>query len=137
VGGYLSHGSDGALRARDRPRSAFPSASSQTLPTFNHIRWQRRRRSLDFSANADIMSDMKTFTVRELDREPAVVLDAADREGVVRIKRRDGRSYSIQPEAQPSHISGLPDFRARIRKIFPKPISKSQAQKFDELLAGE
>src|SRR5262245_8716327 len=36
---------------------------------------------LDFAANADIMSDMKTFTVRELDREPATVLDAADKDG--------------------------------------------------------
>ncbi|HZQ47479.1 MAG TPA: hypothetical protein VFC07_10735 [Verrucomicrobiae bacterium] len=92
---------------------------------------------LDFSANADIMSDMKTFTVRELDRQPSAVLDAADRDGVVRIKRRNGRVYSLQPESQPSQITRLPDFRARIKKIFPKPISKAQAQMFDKLLAGE
>ena len=83
------------------------------------------------------MSDMRTFTVRELDREPAAVLDAADRDGAVRIKRRDGRSYSIQPEARPARVTQLPDFRARIARIFPKPISKSQAQLFDKLLAGE
>ncbi len=83
------------------------------------------------------MSDMKTFTVRQLDREPAAVLDAADREGVVRIKRRDGRSYSVKPEARPLRITALPDFRARIKKNFPRPISKSQAALFDRLLAGE
>jgi len=83
------------------------------------------------------MSDMKTFTVRELDREPTMVLDAADKDGVVRIKRRNGKSYSIQPESRPSRVTELPDFHARIKKIFPKPISKSQAHKFDKLLAGE
>jgi hypothetical protein len=40
---------------------------------------------LTASSNADIMPDMKTFTVRDLDREPSVVLDAADRHGAVRI----------------------------------------------------
>jgi hypothetical protein len=92
---------------------------------------------LDFSANADIMSDMKTFTVRQLDREPGAVLDAADSDGAVRVKRRDGRSYSIQPEARSARIKELPDFLGRIKRIFPKPVSKSQAQEFDKLIAGE
>lgn len=83
------------------------------------------------------MSDMKTFTVRELDREPAAVLDAADKEGVARIKRRDGRMYTIRPESTGKKITSLPDFRARINQIFPKPISKTQAQIFDRLIAGE
>jgi hypothetical protein len=87
--------------------------------------------------NADILSDMKTFTVRQVDREPAVMLDTADREGVVRIQRRDGRAYRLQPEALPVRISSLPDFQARIRKIFPKPVSRKQARLFDKLLAGE
>jgi hypothetical protein len=83
------------------------------------------------------MSDMKTFTVRELDREPATVLDAADKEGVVRIKRRDGRLYSVRPESTTKRITGLPDFRARLKKIFPKPIPASQVAIVDRLIAGE
>ena len=83
------------------------------------------------------MSDMKTFTVRQLDREPAVVLDAADEEGVVRIKRRDGRTYAVTPEIPGRKIVSLPDFRARIKKIFPKQIPKSQADLVDRLIAGE
>lgn len=83
------------------------------------------------------MSDMKTFTVRELDRQPAKILDTADLEGVVRIKRRNGKSYSLKPETLSSRVAALPDFRARIKKIFPKAISKSQARMFDKLLAGE
>ena len=92
---------------------------------------------LDFSMNADIMSDMKMFTVRQLDREPAAVLDAADKEGVVRIKRRDGRVYSLQPEKIEKRITSVPDFRARARKIFPRPIPASQVAVVDRLIAGE
>ena len=83
------------------------------------------------------MSDMKTFTVRELDREPSVVLDAADKEGVVQIKRRDGRVYSLQPQARTSRVTGLPDFRARIKKIFPRAIPAKQAALVDQMLRGE
>jgi len=83
------------------------------------------------------MSDMKTFTVRQLDREPAAVLDAADRDGVVQIKRRNGRLYSVQPETQRKRIAGLPDFRARLKKIFPRPIPAKQTAIVDRLIAGE
>ena len=84
------------------------------------------------------MSDMKTFTVRELDREPAAVLDAADKEGVVRVKRRDGRIYSVQPVVvASSKITALPDFAARRKAIFSKAIPASHARLADKLIAGE
>ncbi|PYK02151.1 MAG: hypothetical protein DME23_02420 [Verrucomicrobia bacterium] len=83
------------------------------------------------------MSDMKTFTVRELDREPAAVLDAADKDGVVRIKRRDGRLYSLQPVAAPRKITSLPDFAARRKAIFPRTIPASRVRLADKLIAGE
>lgn len=83
------------------------------------------------------MSDMKTFTVRELDRKPATVLDAADKEGVVCIRRRDGRRYSVRPEITTKKMTSLPDFRSRLKKIFPKPIPASQVAEADRLIAGE
>ena len=83
------------------------------------------------------MSDMKTFTVRELDREPSAVLDTADKEGVVRIKRRDGRIYWVRPEVKTKNMTALPDFRARMKRIFPEPIPASQADLVDRLIAGE
>ena len=87
------------------------------------------------------MSDMKTFTVRDLDREPALVLDACDREGAVRIQRRDGRRYTVRPEASPGRRipwdSLVAQHRARVAQIFPKPISKAQARRVDRLIAGE
>jgi hypothetical protein len=84
-----------------------------------------------------MMSAIKTFTVRELDREPAAVLDVCDREGAVRIRRRNGRTYALRPEAGPDRITALRDFRARTRKIFPKRIPAAQSRLADRLLAGE
>ena len=83
------------------------------------------------------MSDMKTFTVREVDREPAAVLDAADENGAVEIRRRDGRVYTLQPKASANRITGLPDFRARLKKIFPRPIPQKFVAMADRLIAGE
>ena len=84
------------------------------------------------------MSDIKTFTVRELDRQPAAVLDTADKEGAVRIKRRDGRIYLVQPVVPSSaRITSLPDFAARRKAIFSRPIPASQVRLADKLIAGE
>jgi len=83
------------------------------------------------------MSDMRTFTVRQLDREPAHVLDTCDVEGAVQIRRRDGRSYTLEANRSAGKISDLPDFAARVAKIFPKRISTAQTKLVDKLLAGE
>jgi hypothetical protein len=84
------------------------------------------------------MSDMKTFTVRDLDREPSAVLDAADRDGAVRVKRRDGRMYVVRPSGTGSDkITALPDFAARRKAIFPRSLSAAQIRAFDKLIAGE
>ena len=85
-----------------------------------------------------MMSDMKTFTVRELDRQPAVVLNACDHDGQARIRRRDGRTYLLVPESEPKRvITSLPDFAARRRKIFPKPFTKEQTRQVDRFIRGE
>jgi len=85
-----------------------------------------------------MMSDMKTFTVRDLDRAPAAVLAACDREGEVRIRCRDGRTYRLAPEAEARRaITALPDFAARRRKLFPKPLTQEQTRMVDQMLRGE
>jgi len=94
-------------------------------------------RALTPIVNADIMSDMKTFTVRELDRHPSEVLDQADREGAVCIKRRDGRVYSLTPMTPSNRMKSLPDFAARRKAIFSKAIPASQVRLADKLIAGE
>jgi hypothetical protein len=80
---------------------------------------------------------MKFFTVRELDRQPATVLDAADEEGIARIRRRDGRTYSVLPEGRAVRALKLPDFRARRSVIFGKAIPSAHVRKVDKLIAGE
>jgi hypothetical protein len=80
---------------------------------------------------------MKTLTVRELDRVLNAVLDASDRDGAAKIRRRNGRSYTIRPDAGPGRNTALPDFRARLAKLFPKQIPSAQSRLVDKLLAGE
>ena len=53
------------------------------------------------------MSDMKTFTVRQLDRETAKVMEACDTYGAVRIRRRDGRTYTLEAEHKKISFSTL------------------------------
>ena len=84
---------------------------------------------------------MKTFTVRDLDRSPAVVLDTCDREGAVRIRRRNGHNYTIRPdEPRPSNVPWrqlVAEHRTRVARIFPEPISSKQVRLVDQLIAGE
>jgi hypothetical protein len=87
---------------------------------------------------------MKTFTLRELDRTPAAVLEACDREGAVRIRRRNGRSYTIRPEDGPSRkvtsaerLRWLAGHNAWLKQTFPQPISIKQTVLVDRLIAGE
>ena len=93
---------------------------------------------------SDMMSDMKTFTVRDLDRKPGAILDVCDREGAVQIRRRDGRTYTMRAArtkspspASRDEASGLPDFAARRRALFPESIPREQMELADRLLAGE
>ncbi len=88
-----------------------------------------------------MLSDMKTFTVREMDRKPAVVLDACDSEGAVRVKRRDGRTYTVRPEAPAAGKMPwtrlVAEHQAQVARIFPRPLNKAQVRLVDRLIAGE
>jgi hypothetical protein len=87
------------------------------------------------------MSDMTTFTVRELDREPARILDLCDAEGAVRVRRRDGRLYTIRRDpsspAPGSWSKSIAHRRKRLKEIFPKPIPIKQVREVDRMIAGE
>jgi hypothetical protein len=81
---------------------------------------------------------MKTFTIRQIVRKPSAVFEACDREGKVRIQHRDGRAYMLHSEiSKTAYIKSVPDFPARIAKIFPKKLSAKQTEVFDRWLAGE
>ena len=93
--------------------------------------------SLTSHANADILSDMKTFTVRDLDRHPGVVLDTCEREGEVEIRRRNGSTFAMVPKGRRGATRPLPDFRARMKAAGMKPLSEKQTRRLDKLIAGE
>lgn len=90
------------------------------------------------------MSDMKAFTVRDLDRAPAKVLAAADRDGLARVRTRDGRLYVLRPEEiVAKKKTGWSAFararRAGLRTLFPDgPVmTAGQTRTFDRLLAAD
>jgi hypothetical protein len=96
------------------------------------------RDPLDPFSNADmtIGTTLKTFTVRELERSPASVLDAAEVDGAVLVRRRDGRVYRIQPEAPVRPRGAIPDFDARRRELGIPKLSSAITRKVDRWING-
>lgn len=85
-----------------------------------------------------MMSDMKTFTVRDLDRSPNLVLEASKADGRARIRERSGQTYIITPEAAPEkRITTLPPFSVRRRKLAKTTLPSSMALQLDKALSGE
>ena len=98
----------------------------------------KSKRKFDIQGMSDIMSDMQTFTVRELDRQPGKILSICDREGRVRIRRRDGQAYLMYPEPlAAAEIGPLPDFAARRRSLSARILSEDQERKVDQAIRGE
>ena len=92
---------------------------------------------------SDIDVGVKTFTVRDLDRTPALVLAAADRDGVARVRQRGGRAYAIRPEAAPRKKSSdwaafARQQRAWLKQTYAGPVlSSAQQAELDRLIASD
>ncbi len=89
---------------------------------------------------SDIVGDMTTFTARELHRETARVLAAAEREGETVIVRRDGKSFSLSLREQHKRTRGkreFPDFLARMRRQGMPKIGRKVSEAVDRAIAGE
>jgi hypothetical protein len=66
-----------------------------------------------------MMSDMKTFNVRQLSRSTADVLDACEHDGGAIIQYQDGRQFHLVPRGgRGKRRRALPDFAARQRATF-------------------
>ncbi|MEX2044615.1 MAG: hypothetical protein WD941_04625 [Opitutus sp.] len=87
------------------------------------------------------MSDMRNFTARDLNRSPAKVLAAADRDGVARVSSRNGRRYLVKPDAPPKPKVDWDKFaanrRAAIMRLNMSRISRADAVTLDRIIAGE
>ena len=79
------------------------------------------------------------FTVRDLNRHLAKVLEACDRVGLIRIRSRKGTTYQLCPEppAAAAPKAEYPDFAARRRALKMPMMTKAQSEHLDKLIAGE
>ena len=90
------------------------------------------------------MTDMKVFTIRDLDRTPRKVLDSSIREGRALVQGRSGEKFLITPvidgEASASDeevgCRWLEKHRSWLASHSRKPVPKSQVAEVDRLLGG-
>ncbi len=59
---------------------------------------------------------MKEYTFSEARQRLASLLDRARKEGAVRIRRRDGQKFILQPEKQSRSPLDVPGLRLNIRR---------------------
>ncbi len=86
-----------------------------------------------------------TFTVRDLNRRPAQVLKACEAAGSVRIRTRDGRSFSLKPDPLPvprnAKLTNLVErrrqLRERLRAAGYVPPSDADMELINRIIAGE
>ena len=90
-------------------------------------------------------SAAQSFTLRDLNRQPAKVLAACDLHGTVRIRTRDGRSYCLKPEmpgpSRTAQVDSLvarrQQLRQRLRAAGFVPPSPAEIERINRLVAGE
>jgi hypothetical protein len=70
-----------------------------------------------------------------MDRQPGKLLDSCDKEGAVKIRRRNGKSYTLRPDEHSEIV--IPNFSERVRAIFPEVIPEEITEAVDKLIAGE
>ena len=83
--------------------------------------------------------------MRDLNRQPAKVLAACDRNGAVRIRTRDGRSYSLKLEVpeppKTAQVESLVERRQRLRQRLRAagfvPPSPAEIERINRIIAGE
>ena len=82
-----------------------------------------------------------TFTARDLNRQPAKVLNAARKFGAVEIRTRSGETFVVSLKAAKKRTkSGIPDFEdlwRRQREAGSFPIPASENERFNRIIAGE
>ena len=90
------------------------------------------------------MSDMKAFTVRDMDRNPKKILQASDECGQAIIRSRTGRSYLLTPLPAEGVQDGgeagkkwLREHRQWLGRQGNRKIPPSQVVEVDRLVAGE
>jgi hypothetical protein len=86
-----------------------------------------------------------SFTLRDLNRQPAKVLAACDMHGTVRIRTRGGRSYSLKRESsEPDRTAKVESLVARRQRLRQRlraagfvPPSPADMEQVNRIIAGE
>jgi antitoxin (DNA-binding transcriptional repressor) of toxin-antitoxin stability system len=89
------------------------------------------------------MSAVATFTLRDLNRRPAKVLEAVRKFGFVEVCARSGEVFTLAPKAprrNTSKAGDFPDFYERwkrMRRFGYTPPPDSENGRIDRIIAGE
>lgn len=81
------------------------------------------------------------FTLRDLNRQPAKVLDAVRKFGSVEIRTRRGELFTIVAKTEETEAAQeFPDFHARwtkLRELGLVPPPRSENERINRIIAGE
>jgi hypothetical protein len=89
------------------------------------------------------LSPNAVFTLRDLNRRPAKVLEAVRKFGCAEIRTRSGEVFTMSALPKPANdraAKRFPDFSARwkkLRELGHAPPSYSQNERIDRIIAGE
>lgn len=94
-----------------------------------------------------VMSNAVTFTLRDLNRQPARVLAAVRKFGSVEVCSRSGEVFTLAPKVQPkqkpgkaadikSHFESLWQRQRDLGYVAPRP-SDFDANRFNQIISGE
>jgi hypothetical protein len=100
---------------------------------------------------SDMSREHKTFTVRDLSRETAAVLEVCQREGTVSIRTRSGEEFELtsktkkkpkKPEkklsaAAQAWVDCRDKMRAHRQRLGLLPLEREQMDKLGRMIAGE
>jgi hypothetical protein len=89
------------------------------------------------------LPDNAVFSSRDLNRQPAKVLDAVRKYGSAEIRTRSGEVFTVSAQPKPASgrvASRFPDFSARwkrLRELGHVPPTSAQNEHIDRIIAGE
>ncbi len=92
------------------------------------------------------MSDVSAkavFSLRDLNRQPAKVLEAVRKYGSAEIRTRSGEVFTVSPQQKPASgraASRFPDFSARwkkLRELGHVPPTSVENEHIDRTIAGD
>jgi hypothetical protein len=89
------------------------------------------------------LSPNAVFTLRDLNRQPAKVLEAVRKFGSAEVRTRSGEVFTMSAQPKPADRAAarrFPDFTARwkkLRELGHVPPTTSQNERIDRIIAGE